>query len=97
MGPEPSLIKFTQKTITEIGKLHSLLDKVQLQGFCFVDGEFEQGSQAIAVPIRDAFGEINAAAEIYTDISRVSRERLQKEFLPELRNAVSQISSLLYR
>lgn len=49
--------RFTEKTVTSPKTLEKQLDAALADGFATVSGEFEEGLNAIAVPVRDHRGE----------------------------------------
>ncbi len=89
------LQKFTHQTVTDERKLRRLLDQIRRDDFCLIDGELEHDLRAIAVPVRNAMGKVVAALHISTQATRVNKERMEAEFLPALRGAVSEIRPLL--
>ncbi len=87
--------KFTHQTVTDEPTLRKIIAHVRQEEFCVIDGELEHDLRAIAVPVRNVSGKIVAAAHISTEASRSSPEQMRAEFLPVLRQAVSQIRRLL--
>lgn len=81
----------TPRTITDQGKLRSVLAEVRMQGWCVLDQELEIGLRSIAVPIRDRQGKVIAALNISTLVNRVSEEQLLNEFLPLLLDTSAKI------
>jgi IclR family pca regulon transcriptional regulator len=89
------LKRFTHNTVTDETKLRTILDQVRKSEFSMIDGEMEHDLRAVAVPVRNAGGRVVAAAHISTESSRVSKDIMRNEFLPVLRQAVSQMRQLL--
>jgi IclR family pca regulon transcriptional regulator len=85
------LIKYNNKTVVDEGQLRAILEDVRQDEYCVIDGELESGLRAIAVPVRNMSGTIVAAAHISTEAERTTIKQLQNDFLPVLRQAVSQM------
>lgn len=90
-----SLNKFSAKTIVDEAKLRAILARVREQDYAVIDGELEPNLLAIAVPIRNREGAVVAAAHLSSTRERNSTDRLKREFLPVLRDAVIQIRHAL--
>jgi len=89
------LKRFTPDTVTDEPTLRGILDEVRKREFSIIDGELEHNLRAVAVPVRNAAGRVVAAAHISTESSRISKDVMRNEFLPVLRQAVSQMRQLL--
>jgi IclR family pca regulon transcriptional regulator len=85
------LTKYNNKTVVDKAELRAILDGVRQDEYCIIDGELEPGLRAIAVPVRNTSGTIVAAAHISTEADRTTIKQLQNDYLPVLRQAVSQI------
>ena len=90
-----TLKKFTAATITNEAKLRALLKRVHRIGFCIIDSELEHDLRAIAVPVYDSAGNVVAAMHVSTQDGRIAADRMEKQFLPNLRRAASQMRQLL--
>jgi IclR family pca regulon transcriptional regulator len=86
----------TGRTVTDPGRLAELLDEVADQGFALLDQELEEGLRSIAVPVRDATGEVVAAVNVSASARR-SPEAIRAELLPPLRTAAGEIEADLRR
>lgn len=86
---------YTDRTLVSEEKLREVLHQVGQAGYAIVEEELEIGLQSIAVPVRGASGAVVAALNIATQVTRVSRNQLEHEFLPTLLNAASELSVLL--
>jgi IclR family acetate operon transcriptional repressor len=73
---EGALIALTQYTITDPGALRAQLAEVRRTGFALDDREVREDMSCIAVPIRDAQGEIIAALSATDRVDRMIPERL---------------------
>ena len=81
----------TSHTITDPQVLRDELRTVREQGYCLLDQELEDGVRSVAVPIHDASGRVVAAINTSAHATRVSLERVEREFLPELQECARQI------
>ena len=72
------------------------LGQVRQQGYVIVDQELEVGLRSLAVPLRDAAGQVLAALNVGTHASRVSRQELETRFLPVLLAASQELSARLF-
>jgi IclR family pca regulon transcriptional regulator len=84
------LVRRTEHTITDRQQLKVVLDEVRAQGFATIDEEMEVGLRSIAVPVRDASGQVRAALNLGTAREH-SVERLVAEVLPVLRAAALEL------
>lgn len=67
------------------------LDRIREQGWCLMDQEIEVGVRTIAAPLRNSAGTVIAGINVAAHTARVSLERLQDEFLPELLDTQARI------
>jgi IclR family pca regulon transcriptional regulator len=63
------------------------------QGWAAVDQELEEGLRSIAVPIRDAGGQVVAAMNVSTHAGRTSMGELRDAMLPILLDASARIGA----
>ena len=89
------LVAHTPRTVTDRAELRGVLDKVRTQHFALVDQELELGLRSIALPIHDGQGHVVAAVNVGVHVGRGDARTLEREFLPVLREAASEISALL--
>ena len=87
------LDRLTSNTVTDPGKLRTILDEVRHQGFAIVDQEVEEGIRSVAVPIHDAGGTTIAAMNISAYATRVSVDAVRDDFLPNLIATAQQIEA----
>ena len=78
-------------TITDPEALRDELMRVRAQGYCVQDQELEDGVRSVAVPVHDAGGRVVAAINTSAHATRVSIERVEREFLPQLQECARQI------
>jgi IclR family transcriptional regulator, pca regulon regulatory protein len=90
---EAVLDPFTSRTVTDPGRLRSIVREVAKQGYAIVDQELEEGLRGVAAPIRGAAGVGNAAINVSAHASRVSITTLRSEILPELLKTARQIEA----
>jgi IclR family pca regulon transcriptional regulator len=83
----------TGATIFEPTALLAELRRVREQGFAFVDQELEEGLRALAVPIRDADGEVVAAVNVAVHASRWTIAAIHDDLLPRLRSTTDAIEA----
>lgn len=74
----------TEQTVTDPGRLREIILDVRCRGYSIIDQELEVGVRSAAVPVHDATGRVIAAVNATAHASRVSLERLEGEFLPQL-------------
>lgn len=88
----PALTPHTLTTITSIMKE---IEFVGRHGYAIIDEELEIGVRSIAVPIRNARGEMVAAMSLSVSTSRMTREGVVEQLLPELESARRHLAALL--
>jgi IclR family pca regulon transcriptional regulator len=86
------LQSFTSYTQTSSEALLDVLAKVRDDGYSLVDQELELGLRSIAVPVRDAKGNVVAAMNVSAQAGRISIEAMRDEMLPILRSAVDALA-----
>jgi IclR family pca regulon transcriptional regulator len=87
--------QLTPRTLTDVDALMGALAHVRADGFGLVDEELEIGLRSIAVPVRNAAGQVIAAMNVSAQAGRVSRENLLGEILPVLRQAAESVRPAL--
>ncbi|MDB5641725.1 MAG: IclR family transcriptional regulator, partial [Hyphomicrobiales bacterium] len=87
--------KLTPHTLTDVDALVAALAQVRDEGFSLVDEELEIGLRSIAVPVRNAAGQVIAAMNVSAQAGRVSRENLMRESLPVLQQAAESVRPAL--
>jgi Transcriptional regulator len=71
------------------------IEFVGRHGYAIIDEELEIGIRSIAVPIRNARGEMIAAMSLSVSTSRMTREGVVEHLLPELESARRHLAALL--
>jgi IclR family KDG regulon transcriptional repressor len=87
------LLALTPNTIVSHDELHSELARVRERGYALDIEEVQLGRCALAVPIRNANGEIIAALTVSAPAAAFARDRVH--WLTELSRATDTISELL--
>jgi IclR family pca regulon transcriptional regulator len=85
------------RTITDIGELRIVLERVRRQGWAAVDQELEEGLRSLAVPIRDASDTVVAALNVSVHASRGTMTTLRRDILPLAQEAATAIEGDLRR
>lgn len=91
------LKKLTPNTVTSRAELGRLIEETREQGFSIVDQELEIGLRSIAVPIRDAGGNVLAALNVACPSSRISPEEMRDGILVEILAASEEITARLQK
>jgi IclR family transcriptional regulator, pca regulon regulatory protein len=74
----------TPHTLTSTASIMKAVEFVGKHGYAIIDEELEIGIRSIAVPIRNARGEMVAAMSLSVSTSRMTREGMVEQLLPEL-------------
>jgi IclR family pca regulon transcriptional regulator len=83
---------FTDHTITDAARLRERLADIRRLGHALVDQELAYGLRSLAAPVRRA-GQVVAAVNVSTQVSRVSPEETRRALLPSLLAAVAAIET----
>jgi IclR family pca regulon transcriptional regulator len=83
----------TPYTVKDKPALRKLLAAVRLQGYAAVDQELEEGLRSLAVPIRNASGDVVAALTLSAHASRASMAVLRRDFLSAAIEAAAAIEA----
>jgi IclR family pca regulon transcriptional regulator len=85
---------YTRRTVTNPPELLASLASVRDKGFAWVDGEFDALFSGLAVPVRDAQGQIAAALSINLVSGDTTEARAVKRLLPPLQDAAERLRSI---
>ena len=85
----------TTRTRYRPDDLLACLQQVREQGWCIVDQELEPGLRSLAVPVRNASGQVQAALNVSSHAARASCQELQRRHLPVLQQAASELGQML--
>lgn len=83
--------RFTRSTITDKPRLRQEIERVRRQGWALVDQELEDGLRAVAVPIRNSVGEVVAAINLSTHVSRGTPKAIRRDLLAPLLSTAAAI------
>ncbi len=92
-----SFAALTERTVTDPGKLRSLIDECRRSGYSAVEDELAYGVVALAVPVLDQLGRVVAALNSSSHSRKVSKAKLVRERLGMLQQVSRQISAELAR
>jgi IclR family pca regulon transcriptional regulator len=85
----------TPRTVQSLDEFRSALAAARSLGYAIVEEELDVGLRSLAVPVRDRTGEIVAAMNVSTHVSRTSVEVLRRRFLPALRRAADDMEQVM--
>ena len=88
------LAAMTRRTITGVKALKAECGRIAKQGWSSDDEEFIAGLIAVAVPVRDAVGDVRAAIAVHAPTARFSLAQA-KAALPRLTAAATRMTQLL--
>lgn len=86
----------TSRTLYSPEALRADIEEIRRKGWVIVDQELEIGLRSLAVPLKDSAGQVLAALNVGTHVSRVSRQELEGRFLPVLLEASRELSTRLF-
>ena len=86
----------TSRTLHTVEALREVLLATRERGWVVSDQELELGLRSLAVPLRDPAGQVVAAVNVGTPVSRVTRRELETRFLPVLLEASRELSKRLF-
>lgn len=89
------LTPITSHTITDRQKFRAVLDDVREQGWALVDQELEIGLTSLAVPLRNAAGELIGSINVGVPSTRMSPQEMTEFVLPRLLETAATISTAL--
>ncbi|MDO8713490.1 MAG: IclR family transcriptional regulator [Polynucleobacter sp.] len=85
---------FTHRTITDRHLLESELERISIMGYAVDNEEYVLGVSCVAVPVRDAMGEVVAAIAVHAATARLPLNQAM-EYIPRLKEAAERISQTL--
>jgi len=91
---ELSLTRMTRQTISSAKALRAACETIARDGHSSDQEEFIAGLIAVAVPVRDAQGQVRAAIALHAPTARMSLAQAQQQ-LPALRAAAQRMGRLL--
>lgn len=90
-----ALPRLTRHTVTDPRRVMKLVDAAREQQWCVVSEELEEGLISLSVPIVDRSGRCVAAMNVSSQANRTPADHMVQRFLPKLRAAALEISSML--
>jgi IclR family pca regulon transcriptional regulator len=81
----------TARTVTDPAELARALDRVEQDGYGWIDGELDPAICGIAVPVRDHAGRVVAAISINTISGTLSEAEAKEKYLVPLRRTAQDI------
>jgi IclR family pca regulon transcriptional regulator len=87
------LHRYTGKTVTDPAGLRHALHRVKADGYSLIEDELEDGLVALAVPVRDADGDVIAAMNLCSYSLRTGPDELVGRGLPLLRQAAAGVET----
>jgi IclR family acetate operon transcriptional repressor len=94
--PTGELPSFTERTVTDRGRLAKEIERVRAQGHADAIGEREDALNAIAAPVLGAGGELAAILGVQGPSSRFDETRMRSARVPLLEHAAAMSSALGY-
>jgi IclR family pca regulon transcriptional regulator len=88
---------FTSHSASTPEQVRQRVVEAREHGYALVDQELEHGLRSLAAPVRNRHGKVVAAVNVSAHISRVTKDRARREFLPPLLRTVSAIETDLSR
>jgi IclR family transcriptional regulator, pca regulon regulatory protein len=86
---------YTERTITSPGKLREQLEQVRLADYAIADRLMEIAVRSIAVPVRNAAGQVVAGINVIVEAGRVSLRDMRSLYLPHLQSAAAELGAQL--
>ncbi|MBN9043399.1 MAG: hypothetical protein BGP05_10805 [Rhizobiales bacterium 62-47] len=91
----PLLVRRTEFTETDPGKLHQILKQVKRQGYALADQEAFIGDISVAAPVMNGAGQVVGAINIAVPFPRWSVTRAQRLLVPVVKNVAKEVSEAL--
>lgn len=85
----------TPYTLTEPEAIRAAIDRARQNGYAIADQEIELGLRSIAVPVFHFSGAVVGSIYIGGRVERCPMERLTDEFLPLLREASAELTTIV--
>ncbi|MFF2511789.1 IclR family transcriptional regulator C-terminal domain-containing protein [Streptomyces sp. NPDC058086] len=87
---------FTRHTVTSPARLRTLITAASQQGYAAIDQELEEGLRSVAVPIKDADGNVIAALNVAQHSGGTPLQETSDQLLPALRDSARAIENDLH-
>ena len=85
------LLPLTPRTVTDKAQLRTAVAKTREQGYAWSDAEYDESISGLAVPVRNAMGEVVASVNVSLISGEFTEEQARSEFLPLLKLAASRL------
>ncbi len=85
------LLPLTPRTVTDKAQLRTAVAKTREQGYAWSDAEYDESISGLAVPVRNAMGEVVASVNVSLISGEFTEEQARAEFLPLLKLAASRL------
>jgi len=89
------LERFTERTMTDPAELRARLQRIQLDGHAWTNGEYAEGIASVAAGIADASGEIVAAIHVHGPSYRFPEAGAEPRIASAVIEAAARLSSRL--
>ncbi|WP_369215801.1 IclR family transcriptional regulator domain-containing protein [Streptomyces flavofungini] len=86
----------TPRTVTDPDELARVLERVAADGWATADQELEEGLRSVAVPVRDAAGQVVAALNVARHAGTAPLAETRDALLPALRGTAAAIEADLH-
>ncbi|MEV6754669.1 IclR family transcriptional regulator C-terminal domain-containing protein [Streptomyces sp. NPDC051214] len=86
----------THRTVTDPAALHAVLDRAAADGRATADEELEEGLRSVAVPIKNAEGDVIAALNVAQHAGTAPLEETVRALLPALRETAAAMEADLH-
>jgi IclR family pca regulon transcriptional regulator len=87
--------RLTNRTVANLDGVLKAIRRAAEDGYAISDEEIEIGMSAMAVPVKNSAGQIEAAVSVSVYSGRVNIETLQETFLPALRETAARLQRSL--
>jgi IclR family pca regulon transcriptional regulator len=85
----------TARTVTSAAQVRKIIQTDRDKGWSMVNQELEEGLCSLSVPLRGRNGNVIAALNVSSQVSRTPPQAMAKRFLPMLREAAERINAAL--
>ncbi|MFD1554633.1 IclR family transcriptional regulator C-terminal domain-containing protein [Paraburkholderia silviterrae] len=87
--------RFTDRTVANLEGVLKTIRRAAEDGYAISDEELEIGMSAMAVPVKNSAGQIEAALSVSVFSGRVNVDTLREKFLPVLRETAGRLQRSL--
>jgi len=87
--------RLTNRTVASFDGVLKAIRRAEEDGYAISDEELEIGMSAMAVPVKNRAGQIEAALSVSVFSGRVNIETLRETFLPALRETAGRLQRSL--